>query len=442
MSNLSHNDAKKKTINKLCIYDFLLVGILLPFFSLFYFYIQPQIIAGGGYGWDGIDYYHLFLNFLNSNNEFQVPYPVCKRLALPFLASLTPLSPEKSFLFLNLLSGFFAAAISFFAIRLRFNSFLSFISILPLIFYFFSPLRFSHFHPFYVDPPVILFFSVSLFFLIKEKYFFAFLALLICTLFREPSIYFALSLVITLFFKREISSKNLLIYLLLIVVFSLFLSLFVHEQCNGSQIRTFFVFLYKSFSSFYGVIKIIAAILMTIGPFVIIKNSFIFKEKDSIFFVSLVWFILALLMAIFGGGDTTRVFYSAYPLYVLTLLSLIVNELKIKILVAAFLGLVSNSFLIRISEPEFYWPTGSDSSGFWTLFPDYSLSTATSIITFWLFFWLCFKIINWNKLNISCINLYMIVTEHKKTVFWFSLLSIYLFYVLIFPVLKLEIANI
>ena len=70
-----------------------------------YFRLQPQIIVGNGFGWDGLEY-NKYYQFFNTGNFEKVNFPFCSRIGLPYLANALNLGNELlSFKLVNLASA-------------------------------------------------------------------------------------------------------------------------------------------------------------------------------------------------------------------------------------------------------------------------------------------------------------------------------------------------
>lgn len=424
--------------------EVLFISLVILGGMFFYSLWQPQILHNYGMGWDGQDYINLFKNFLNKNENFSIPYPVCKRVAFPYLGGLFFNDSRQFFLFSNLLSGFFSALIFFLAVRKEFNFFISFIGTLPLIFYIFSPIRYSFFLPYSSDALAVFLYSLALFFIIRKHFLTTILLLLISSFFRESGLYFALALLAFIFFTNKISKIKLLQFSLVIFAGSIITTFFYYGECDGSQLRTILAFSYLKLFDHNGFLRIFAAILLTLAPFILIKKQIIpdFKKNNHIH-IGFIMIIMGLLMAVFGGGDTSRVFYTSYPLYAPYLLSLISREPKLKVSFFALGGLIINKIFMKIPEPQSDWPNWpnyADTIGFFSFFPDYAdITVSLSIISFSLIMVIVSNQIDWKSLTLKLTKNYHLFQKNIKTLFPLFLIFLIFLLIKIYEIISLEI---
>jgi len=162
------------------------------------------------------------------------------------------------------------------------------------------------------------------------------------------------------------------------------------------MLGTIFSWAYRRLSDFKEIERFIAAVLMTTAPFLVCMSSNIFSSENStsklpvnsitvplqqMKWLGFLMVVLSALMAFFGGSDSTRIFYSIYPLFFIFLATLI----KINIFSIFYFSCVVsfiNSFPRKIPEPIEYWPN-NDISGLFSLFPDHAhISISNSLIIF------------------------------------------------------------
>ncbi len=378
-------------------FEFFIVVALSLFFTYAYWRYQPQIIAGNGRGWDGIAYHQLYSFYSGLPVDADVTHPFCKRIGLPFLATLFPLQPTSSFRYLNIVFGFLSISICYLALRARFSFSVSLAAVVPLCSYLFSPIRFSNFYPYFVDPPALFLFAVCLATLIRKRYYSAFAILLFSAVFRESGLYYALALSGALYFAKEISLKKTAFFFGIVVIVAFSIIFLYFGPCEGSQITVATSTALAKMGSFAGLLKIIAALSLTLGPFILVNSKLEIKTYEPIVLVSIVFLILSIVMSSFGGYDTTRIFFSAYPLYVFYLCSLIQDVAKARIIFFAIAGMIANSFAMKIPEPEHYWPN-NEIAGFFSLFPDYGhIAISAGIIAYWASCLLIARLIKWGQ---------------------------------------------
>ena len=377
IKNKIANISKVRFLN-LCILLFL-TGIS----TLFYIKFQQKILAGGGKGWDGIHYFNLYQHFAGNAITTTIDYPFCKRIGLPYLASFLPFSASENFLLLNISSGILTIFLTFFALKSRFSSFVSMLTTLPLIFYLFSPLRISVYYPFTIDPPAMAMYALSIVFL-AQKYTATLITLLLSCFFKESGLYFAYALCFLMLINRKITLPKFFFSVIGMTVFAYILQKLAYPPCQGSQLKSSIYWTYYHLTSFGGMVRTVAAFSLTLGAFLLASDKKRYVSYCSVTRTSYVFLGLALIMGVCGGSDTTRIFYINYPLYSIALATLIMTSNKYKVIALSFAGLIANSFLSQIPEPENYIPK-DEIHGFFSLFPDHAhIAIGAAIIVFWL----------------------------------------------------------
>ncbi|MGC1860495.1 MAG: hypothetical protein WA733_05055 [Methylocystis sp.] len=360
--------------------------------TMLYFLRQPQIVAGAGMGWDGIDYHRLYNHIKGLDTDTAVAYPFCKRIALPYVAALLPLAAEKAFLLVNIASGITGVLFCYLALRDRYNGLTIIACLTPIIFYLFSPLRFPYFYPFTVDPPAFCLYAIAIFFLSRGVPWGAVISLTISGFFREPGFYFAIALIMLLLQNRLRRKDGLLMASFCFGGLALAYAL-QDKPCSGSQLMVAISSIYLKFSNPVGWVKFIAALLLTCGAFIIRSYNSNGKQAPTRFFelnncsdviiISCAMLLISILMAAAGGTDSTRIFFVSYPLYITFLASCIDNRGWLEVSVASVWGLIANRFTTKILEPTSYWPR-NDEDGFFSFFPDHgNIDVAIVILTYW-----------------------------------------------------------
>jgi hypothetical protein len=375
----TNNDYGNKIIKAL------FVIVLCVAATTYYGVRQPQIQAGGGKGWDGVEYHRLYVYMTGETVTEPIDFPFCKRVALPYLAAQLPLSAEKSFLVINILSGLAATFLMYLTLA-RTYSFLNIIScLLPMIFYLFAPLRFPYYHPFTVDPPALFFYALSAF-LYRRNFLGAVASLIISGLFRESGFYFAAMLILySMAQSRE--RRTQLVSILMLGIAMALSNLIQGAQCHGSQVLDALGYGLRKAAQLDYWLKVTAALLMTCGAFIVSGYHRGQMERlDSIndeVGASIVMFAFSVFLAVVGGHDSTRYLLIAYPLYA-QLFAWSCREAKgWQIALGSICGLVANNAYARIPEPSNYWPK-NDIDGFFGLFPDAShIVVSIKMLVFW-----------------------------------------------------------
>ena len=349
----------------------------------FYYIRQPQIEVGDGKGWDGKSYYAMYENFRDGGNR-EVEYPFCKRVGTPYLASLISGDAKTGFLIVNVIGGIIAACAMFLAVSYKTKKiYVAWFFVLPLLFYLFSGIRFSYYHPYTVDPLATALLALSVLLYVHKKYVPVVLLLLFSALFRETGLYYGLLFVVIISIDLYVIKKYFLIwiisslYILAIIMNFSFLHYFT--VCQGSQLLIAINWFKARVLNPFEMIKFIAALSMVIGPFM-----YRFKINDvKSYNPFIIFFALSLLMSLSGGYDMTRIFYISYPVYILLFAPHVLMYSKFELIVLSFAGLIVNRFLTVIPEPLNYMPN-NDLKGYFAFFPEYAdISISFGIIIYW-----------------------------------------------------------
>lgn len=375
----------------------MLFFVLTLMMVLFYLYKQPQILAGNGKGWDGKYYSAMYNDFKNGEKSDIIP-PFCKRVGLPYLASRINIPESKSFLYINLMCGFLATIFVFLTVSDKFTMAVSWFCSLPMIFYIFSPIRFPDFYPFTVDPPAIASLAIGVFFFSRKAYVISGLMLSVGVFFRESNVYY-LYLFMIFALIEEMGNKNnkRCVFLLIVVGLGYFVLRYCNSiyDCDTSQIRVAYRWARIKLSDPLEILRMFAAISLTIAPFLyrifILSNKKRFNIKYNSSLAYLGGFVLATAMAFVGGYDTTRIFYFSYPAYVVILATFAKNNNLFEVLCLSASGLIANKFINIIPEPETYLPQ-NDIFGWFSFNPEYAhISISAGIICYWI---VCFFVIH------------------------------------------------
>ncbi len=381
--------------SKKIIFEYFFVSLIILLFGTIYLFFQPQIIAGNGYGWDGIHYAEMFKNITNNNNSI-IGFPFCNRIGTPLIASFLQINDiSLSFKIVNTFFSFiFSVTIYVISRYVGFNIYYSLIALFLTFGLFFSPLRFTPYYPVYSDPAFLALLSIAFLFLIKNKYGLSFFMLFLAYPFREATIYVLPVFLIFAIYLEGINKKTLIKFSIsLIGVLLTKIIIINYMDCNGSQLKTALVWLYKGLSNPERFISVIAAISMTAAPLVYINNI---SNLTKIEKISMIGFLLSVIFAFFGGSDSTRIFYSFFPIYFILIIYIIRNKGYVFSLIILFGYMITNRFATKILEPFNYQPTKDEYGLFWQ-FPDHARpEIAILILTVWT---ILFMLYNKFKLN-------------------------------------------
>lgn len=377
------------------ILDYLVVPGLICLLALVYAGRQPITLVGDGYGWDGKAYHAMYEYLAN-----QVPisgdiYPFCKRIVTPWLASRLPFSEFQSFLWINLISGALCSILTFWLARIFFGIQFSFVLTLPLLIGITAPIRFAPYYPVYIDPLFMLMCALSMLLLANGKLVSSSIVLLISVFIKETGLFILLSVLLWVVFTKGASNwQRMLIGVISLV--SISASLYSNNlfHCSGSMLKTGLYWAYAKGTDFKEMVRFIASLLVTLAPFFacwvslpigrdVPGSEAINRHRipPDLRLLCAIFITMATVMAFAGGGDSTRIFYSLYPLFFLILADAIDKD-RISIISFAVVAAIVNYFPKKIPEPLALTPN-NDISGYFSLFPEYAhLSIAATLIVF------------------------------------------------------------
>lgn len=365
------------------IIEYLLIFSLSIIFTLIFSSYQAQIIAGNGYGWDGLEYQKIFKIF-NEGIATKIDYPYCNRLASAFLSNLTGISdPHLAFKYTNTIFSIIYSIVIYSIARLAgFNIYYSAFSFLLTIIPFFSPVRFIPFYPVYTDPPFLAILALAFLMLILRRFGISFILIVFLYLFREAAIYILPFFIFSALYLGGINKKIMyrcIAALLSILVLKLLISKYMN--CNGSQLYTAIGWIYRRLSDPNGFLSYCAAISMTAAPIIYAGKC---NELSKVEWISIIGLLFSGLLSFVGGSDSTRIFYSFFPLYFIAIIYSI-RRLGYIFSIFCFMGyLITNRFGTLILEPLNYQPS-RDESGFFWQFPDHARpEVSLIIITTWI----------------------------------------------------------
>jgi hypothetical protein len=367
---------------------------------LVYYKFQPQILVGDGKGWDGISYNRVYEHFRGEALDSTVIYPFCKRVGLPYLASKLNFDPKNSFLMLNLAFGMLSVFVCWLALIKRYSGLTVWACLLPIYFNIFSPLRFPNFYPFTVDPPAFFLYAVSSFFLVRGNFWGCIVALVISCFFRESGIYFAVLTALALLYAKDVGRYKGILMLLVALSGVVFIPMIQDGGCSGSQLATILDSIKEKITNPFGLLKLLASISLTLGPFFIgsrIGELVGFDKNDVVIRINGLMLILSIIMAAFGGSDTTRILYLSFPLYVLYLARIFNGKNHFLVAFVSIAGMIANRFISKIPEPENYF-LNNDVAGWFSFLPETGhIAVALVILIYWIFiFWIA-KFIRWDE---------------------------------------------
>lgn len=355
---------------------------------------QDFVWVSNGLGWDGVHYDRLLKYFMGGQGEgVQVEFPFCGRIAAPWIMS-NVFSGNVDFYTFNIVaSAIFSVsfvAITFPICKGSLKAFAAAIAIPNFLF--FAPIKYTNFHPAYIDPPFLLLLSIALIFIIRRQYHTASIVCLLTIPFREAALY--LIPLISAFAILEADKKYQSAAFSAAIMFAgILIKNYILEvaSCEGqSQMATALQMLYRFMSDPQKFTGALAAISMTLGPIFFVKWDQLPSLKcpdDRLLAFSLVAILYVGGLSIVGGSDITRIFYSFAPLYAP---ALIIGFAKLDLsgFALACLGwLITNQMINNYAQPLAELPD-YEFAGYFGQFPDHSHPVVGAII---ILIWLMLK---------------------------------------------------
>lgn len=351
---------------------------------LLYGRLQPQIQFANGLGWDGVEYAKIFSAFREHITRHDIAFPFCQRIGVPFLAAALPTSNTiVAFKIINAIAGgIFSLLIYAIGREAQLGRYYSSLAFLITLLHFFSPLRFTAYYPVYTDPLFLALSAAAFLALLKRKLLFCYALLLLAYPVREATLYIAPFFGIATFYlygyKKEYIWQFVALMCSLLIMK---LSINTLMDCHGSQFITAFSWIYRRLSDPQSFITFFAAVSLTAAPIAYLSP---FGSLNRIEKISLFALIMAAFLSWVGGTDTTRIFFSFFPLYFIVIFSTIKKQGFIFSLFCLSGYLIVNQAGRKILEPLHNWPM-QDESGFFWQFPDHARpEVSLMILAVWL----------------------------------------------------------
>jgi len=290
--------------------------ILLLLFILMTFYVSTQniISINNGIAWDAEVYYSMSSQFVNGETSITGIEPFIYRIGTTYIvAKLFPQNLVQGYLFYNLTIGFLTILLFYFFLRLFINH--QIILLFFLVAYIINPLgvlRFTLLYPINTDPSAIF---LSLLILYISVYFnqLNWIITLLLTLLSLIGVFFReivflaplsamLSYLISVFFKKQLLDFSQVIYRTIPVLASMIgfalshrmVEVYPSEYSFYSQAISYIQFNLQNPSQY------IAAILMTIGPIILLP--IVLYRYISYKQVTLIIYMFGILVLSFIGG--------------------------------------------------------------------------------------------------------------------------------------------
>ncbi|MEY3584685.1 MAG: hypothetical protein RJA48_1768 [Verrucomicrobiota bacterium] len=369
---------------------FFLTIILLLAVTSWHFRKQDQVNVADGKGWDGVTYHKMYLHYKGVASEAMYEAPFNKRIGLPWLAAQLPLDATRSFRFINLFSGLAACLLVYFALHPRVRGGVILVCLLPMAFFIYSPIRFPNFYPFTVDPPAMMLCALAALFCSRKYFVAAGLALVASAFFRESGIYFALALAFALALQDRCHRPAAGLICLIAVVGAVATSLLHLPGGDYSQFRTVMGSLKHKILEPLELLRAGICILMTLAPFLICKardNRGAQAALDEQNMIGRCFLLTCMVMSFVGGGDTTRIFFIGYPLFVIMLAEWVSRADALTVALASSAGMIANRFHKLIPQPSATWPN-HDVSGLFAITPDYAHpGIVVAFACYWAAWW-------------------------------------------------------
>jgi hypothetical protein len=358
----------------------LLVLIVLAAAALLYVAWQPQIQAGAGYGWDGHAYHSLY-RYFHDGVLGRMRFPFCKRPGIPYLASLLPVGEFRAFLLINQTAGVVAAFAVYRTARTVARPRLAAVLTLPMVLGLFAPVRFTPFYPVYVDPVFMALSGLAMLALLRGASVSAAVLLTLSAFVREAALLTLLGVFVWALWIGRRRRELVLWGVALALAAAIGAAAERAVACEaGSVLAEVARWTYRRLSMHEALLRYTAGILVTLGPFIIAARRA--AEADEHDTLGGIMLGLAMAAAFVGGSDVTRILFSSYPLFVLFLARRLDESWRTAAIVTASLVLL-NKFPRRLEEPTRYTPDGTETTGFFGMFPDYGdLTIALSVLVF------------------------------------------------------------
>lgn len=329
---------------------------------------QPRIQIQGGLGWDGVSYAALF-DLLRGGAVDPVAFPFCNRIGTPWLASLLPVGAAiDGFAVVNTLAAVVFAwtmvALARAAGFGRLHGLVAlFLALAPLS----APARVVPYYPVYTDPVFLALLGLSTLALVRRRGALSLLVLALAFPVREVALYlvplygaFALTL--------QGASRSLWVSFALAMLAMLMMKIGIAQalDCHGAQWRIGLHWLRQFLSDPQRVIAVVASISLVAAPAVYLPRV---REPDLLVRVSAAGGAVAMALAIVGGTDVVRIFYSFLPLYLLALLA-VFRAMGPGFTVLALCGYcIVNRVGMPLLQPQGAMPAGDLEGLFWQV-PD------------------------------------------------------------------------
>lgn len=370
--------------------EFITVILLLGFAVGWYACKQPQLQAAEGKGWDGVRYHKMYQHFKGTPSDTIFEYPYNKRVGLPWLAAHLPIEETKAFLLINLTAGCFTAFFTYITLRGRCSNIALFACLAPLLCYVFSPIRFPNFYPYTVDPPAMMLYALAGYLLSREKYLSSVLVLTLSSLFREAGVYYALGLAVVMLCRGDFPRQKAWGITLIALSGVVLVWVFQLPGTQGSQAVVIISGVMYKLLDPAELVRVVACISLTLAPFIIFLTRPKLSPRASTgpteSFGAAALF-LSLAMCAVGGSDTTRIFFSGYPLFVIILVEWLRGEPPLRVGLAALAGMAANRFRVVIPEPISGLPSNDITLPF-AIIPDYAhISLSVVMLAYWVLIW-------------------------------------------------------
>ncbi len=366
------------------------VLFLLLLVLVWHFRKQDQVKIADGKGFDGVTYHKMYLHYKGVVSEVPYEAPFNKRIGLPWLVAQLPCDATQSLRLINLFSGLVACLLLYFALRPRFSGGVVWACLLPMSFYIYSPIRFPNFYPFTVDPPAMMLCALAALLLTKKHFIAAGAALVVSAFFRESGIYFALVLGLALAFNNRVYRPAAAVICLTAAAGAAVITMLHLPGGDYSQFRTVMGSVKHKMLEPLELLRAGVCILMTLAPFLICKardNRGAQAEVDEQNMIGRCFLLICTVMSLVGGGDTTRIFFIGYPLFVIMLADWVSKADVLTVALASSAGMIANRFGEMIPQPSATWPN-HDVRGLFAITPDYAHpGIVAAFACYWAAWW-------------------------------------------------------
>ena len=335
------------------------VLILLLFYALIFWvyqFTQHHISYEAEPLLDAHHYLRSYLFFKGDISHYQVGFPFNTRIAMPFFAAILPTDDViLNFTIIHfILIGTTVYVLHLIFKELKMSLPLRLLSMFFFFFFWLSPIRFIAHEPIQTDSACYLIFALFILFLLKDQFIAILVLSMVSVFFKEALLPLLFVTSIYYVFQKDAKKVVYLFTCFIIGLFTLYLlRYFFPPQQEHWQ--------HHGIVTILRIIKIIAlnplivvrwfsALVASFGVLLLFNNY----SKQHLQQLSTWLLIVSLLLALFAGGDHTRIMITAFPFVVWFLHDLQLQKTRLFILFGLSIPCFHLfSILPNITEPSY-----------------------------------------------------------------------------------------